>query len=290
METHDTIYHSERKTPEFSQHMVELSNDSLRIDILRNQLMSPYHEPEQRKDREDGPDESDKEGFILEKEINTSLTPIESISYRVLRIIGAGILGFCLIYLLFIFEPIISDTVSHYVDREEIKATSVGGGVVVAEDNKVLEEAKNYGVDSSFSIVIPKINAVSNVISNVDIGSESLYSKALEEGVAQAKGTYFPGQGKTIYLFSHSTNSSLNVARYNAVFYQLGLLQANDQVIIFFSNRKYVYKVERILIIEASDTSYLTKDFAEETLILQTCEPPGTTLKRLLVIANPVDK
>jgi len=152
----------------------------------------------------------------------------------------------------------------------------------------VMEEARAWGVDTSFSIVIPKIEAKSKIIPNVDPFDDNQYKDALKKGIAHAKNTYFPGQGRGIFLFAHSTDSSLNVADYNAVFFRLRELEMGDQLIIFRNNKKFEYKVTHKFIAEPSETSWLIPKDKEE-LILQTCDPPGTAKKRLLIIATPLN-
>ena len=77
----------------------------------------------------------------------------------------------------------------------------------VEETVAVQEEAAKYGVSTHFSVVIPSIDAKSDIIANVNAGDFVEYERALRDGVAHARGTYFPGQGKNIFLFSHSTDS-----------------------------------------------------------------------------------
>lgn len=156
-----------------------------------------------------------------------------------------------------------------------------------SSEAKVIKEATSLGLDARFSIYVPKIDAKSVVIENVDLGSEKEYLAALKKGVAHGKGTYFPGQGKNIFLFAHSVSAPEYIKTYNAVFYDLRKLENGDEIIIYFSGKKYVYRVSEKIIASPSDVSFLTKDYGGETLILQTCDPPGTTLRRLLVIAKP---
>jgi len=153
---------------------------------------------------------------------------------------------------------------------------------------KVIKEAESLGLDARFSLYVPKIDAKSVVIENVDMGNESEYLTALKKGVAHGKGTYFPGQGNNIFLFSHSVSAPEYVQTYNAVFYNLKDLGLGDEIIIYFSGQKFVYSVAEKTVTSPRDVSFLTKDYGGEALILQTCDPPGTTLRRLLVIAKPV--
>lgn len=150
------------------------------------------------------------------------------------------------------------------------------------------EEAAKYGVLTDFSIVIPKIEAKAKIVPNVHPGDKEEYTAALKQGVAHASASSFPGQKGTIYLFSHSTNTELNVERYNAVFYLLKELGQEDKIIIFYAGFKHSYQVTEKQIVAADDTGWLTQETNEERLVLQTCWPPGTSLKRLIVIAKPV--
>lgn len=140
-------------------------------------------------------------------------------------------------------------------------------------------------VDPNFSIVIPKIGANAIVQPNIDAAIENIYLDALNKGVAQALGTAFPGEGGHIFLFAHSTDYFWNVGSYNAIFYLLYKLQKNDEVNLFYKGQRYVYRVIGSEVVDPSQVQYLTRKTNREFLTLQTCWPPGTTLKRLLIFA-----
>lgn len=214
--------------------------------------------------------------------------------YRFLRITGAGFISFALLILSFSLGPVLEQEIAFSLGRSTDKLSQTSDqdfNLKIAKAQKILEaqkEAQNFGVNSYFSVVIPKISASSNVIANVDPANKSEYLEALKQGVAHAKGTYFPGQTGRIFLFSHSTDSPLNFARYNAVFYLLRKLEAKDEIIVFFADKKYTYEVVDKVITKPGDTSWLKPKEGEEELILMTCDPPGTTWNRLLIIAKPV--
>lgn len=140
--------------------------------------------------------------------------------------------------------------------------------------------------NTEFSIIIPKIGASSGIVANVDPNNKDLYISALKKGVAHALGTSFPGGNGNIFLFAHSTDTFYNMARYNAVFYLIGKLQKGDEIDIWYRGKKYIYIVDKILVVGAKDTYYMGKIGEGNTLTLQTCYPPGTTLKRLVVTAK----
>jgi LPXTG-site transpeptidase (sortase) family protein len=143
--------------------------------------------------------------------------------------------------------------------------------------------------DPDFSIVIPKIGAAAKVFANVDPSNEEEYQKVLLEGVAHAKGTVFPGLRGNTYLFAHSTDSFWDVGRYNAVFYLLKDLSVGDEVTIFYQGIRHDYVITESKIVGPNDVSPIVdaQKEGDETLILQTCWPPGTTFQRLLVFARP---
>lgn len=140
--------------------------------------------------------------------------------------------------------------------------------------------------DPNFSVVIPKLGANANVISNVSVSNDNEYLDALTRGVAHADGTKFPGEDGHIYLFAHSTNTFSNVSRYNAVFYLLYKLEEGDEVDLYYKGARYKYNVTGKEVVDPSDVQYLTRKTNEEFLTLQTCWPPGTISKRMLIFAE----
>lgn len=140
-------------------------------------------------------------------------------------------------------------------------------------------------VDTDFSIVIPKIGANAKVQPNIDASDQEVYLDALNKGVAHTLGTAFPGEGGHIFLFAHSTDYFWNISSYNAIFYLLYKLEKNDEVNIFYQGQRYAYRVIGQEIVDPSQVQYLTRKTNREFLTLQTCWPPGTTLKRLLIFA-----
>lgn len=151
----------------------------------------------------------------------------------------------------------------------------------------------NYDINlvppnADFTIIIPKIAAVAPVFADTDPFNSGVYLPVLRKGVAHAKGTSYPGSPGNTYLFAHSTDAFYNVGRYNAVFYLLGKLQPGDEIIIFYKGEKISYDVDSVKVVSADDVKYLGKIGDGNTLTLQTCYPPGTTLARLVVVAKEV--
>lgn len=225
------------------------------------------------------------------------MTRHDIIRYLILRTIGNFLLLFALFGVGATFGPAVYYEVQfrinqaqgvHYAVADPVTHTLPKGGglgnIATASNEKIL-----IPKDTSFSIIIPRIGADSLIIPNVDPANETEYLKALKIGVAHAKGSVFPGIPGATYLFAHSTDAWYDVGRYNAVFYLLKDVSIGDEITVFFKNRRYNYTVENTKIIDGNDVSDLVSaQIGSERLILQTCWPPGTTLKRLLVTAKPV--
>lgn len=158
--------------------------------------------------------------------------------------------------------------------------------------NEVLSGTKEeilYPQDPSFSVIIPKIGANEKITPNVDSDNEKEYLEVLKHSIAHAKGTAFPGVDGTTYLFAHSTDNFWDVGRYNAIFYLLNKMENGDDVVLFFGGKRYNYKVYDTKIVDSNDTHYIDSALGQgERVILQTCWPPGTAWKRLLVFAKPI--
>ena len=182
--------------------------------------------------------------------------------------LGVFLIVSSLVLFFLIFVPVVKVEIDYLLNKPKTR----------------IEEIKP--VDKNFGIVIPKIGANAKIIKNVNPYNSFDYQLALTKGVAQAKGSAFPGENGNIFLFSHSSANLLETARYNSVFYLLSKLKKSDEIFIFYQNVKYKYKVSEIKIVDAKDVFYLNPKSEVGTLTLMTCWPSGTTLKRLLVIAR----
>lgn len=180
------------------------------------------------------------------------------------------IISIVIIYL--IFFPVIKEEFNYQVNTK----------------NNFLENLEIVPPNKDFSIVIPKIDAIAPVFANVDPFNKNIFLPVLRNGVAHAKGSALPGSGGNIYIFAHSTDAFSNVGNYNAVFYLLGKLKNGDEIDIYYKDVLYKYSVDKVLVVSSNELKYLEKIKNSETLTLQTCYPPGTTLKRLIIIADKI--
>lgn len=137
-------------------------------------------------------------------------------------------------------------------------------------------------------ITIPKIKAQAPIIMDVDPTNQTVYDKALRKGVAHAKGTYLPGEGGRSFLFAHSSGNPLEQTNYNTVFVKLNELNHGDEILIKRNGNVYKYSVTSKKVVYPNEVDYLKKNDTPG-IIIQTCWPIGTSWKRLLVFASPVE-
>jgi len=138
-----------------------------------------------------------------------------------------------------------------------------------------------------YFISIPKIQAVSPIVVGVDPWNRAEYERALSKGIAQAEGTYLPGENKLIFLFAHSSGMPWEILGKNVPFLRLDEVQTGDELLLTNGGKEYIYIVSEKKVVEANETKYLQAT-GENELILQTCWPLGTDWKRLLVFAKPL--
>lgn len=224
------------------------------------------------------------------------------IGVGVIRGVGAGLLTLGVSGIALTAKPLITSELAYqfhkasnivqeqFVNKEYKKARQEASQD--AQDKEYAQKfAQEVGVpNSDFYVYIPKIDAKAPVIPNVDSSQQVVYIDALKKGVAHAYGSSVPGQPGGTYIFAHSTNGPWNVSAYNAVFYLLRELdpKTQDEIYVFYQGKVHKYIVSEKHIVDGSDLSWLLGSRSgDERLILQTCWPPGTVWKRLIVVATP---
>lgn len=201
--------------------------------------------------------------------------------------------------------PMVSVQVSYYWDDFWGQKRVIEDDVIKVEEAQQSKIASGFAgvlaepapipitpVDTNFGIVIEKINVNAPVIANVESSDYDAYMAALAKGAVHANGTAYPGSregdNNNVFIFAHSTLNPWDVARYNAIFILLNKLESGDKVVTFYKGKRYDYQVFDKKIVEAHDVQYLTEPSKEPILTLQTCDPPGTQLRRLIVTAKLV--
>jgi sortase A len=131
-------------------------------------------------------------------------------------------------------------------------------------------------------IIIPKINVDVPVVYSLTTRDEVAIQNALEDGVVHYAGSSKPGQAGNNVIVGHSSNNFLNSGKYKFAFVLLDRLQVNDTFILHYNGKRYVYKVVNKQIINPNDFSLIGQT-EKPTATLITCNPPGTSWRRLVI-------
>jgi len=115
-----------------------------------------------------------------------------------------------------------------------------------------------------------------------------------DDSLGHYPGTSLPGENGNSFIFGHSVLPwFFNSNNYKTIFSTLGKLEPGDEFYINYNNSEYTYVVESTEELSPDDVDPLAtikpKYLNESTVVLMTCSPPGTKLRRLLVNAILVD-
>ena len=145
-------------------------------------------------------------------------------------------------------------------------------------------------------IIIPKIGKniplvdVKNRILNDTNELDNIFMKELEKWVVRYPGSGVPGKDGNAFVFGHSSNFPWIKWDYNDVFSLLDNVVFDDEIIVYYNQKKYKYIVREKTVISPGDVSVLERDENKSEITLMTCWPIGTTLNRLIVTAELVEE
>ncbi|MFI5270506.1 MAG: sortase [Candidatus Saccharimonadales bacterium] len=138
-------------------------------------------------------------------------------------------------------------------------------------------------------VIIPKINVEIPVVYSETSTNEATIENDLQDGVVHYPTTVLPGQLGNAAFFGHSSNNIFNQGKYKFAFVLLHTLQQDDTFYLTYNSKIYAYKVISRQIVDPSDVGVLgpvSGQAATATLI--TCDPPGTSLHRLVVVGQQI--
>jgi LPXTG-site transpeptidase (sortase) family protein len=138
-------------------------------------------------------------------------------------------------------------------------------------------------------VIIPKINVEIPTDFSQTTTDESQIENALENGVVHYPTTSLPGQNGNTAFFGHSSNNIFNKGKYKFAFVLLHELQNGDTFYLTYNQKVYVYKVIDKKVVDPSEVGVLDPvpgQTATATLI--TCDPPGTSLRRLVIVGQQI--
>lgn len=138
-------------------------------------------------------------------------------------------------------------------------------------------------------IIIPKINLEIPADFSQTSTDENTIENALESGIVHYPSTVMPGQSGNAAFFGHSSNNIFNPGKYKFAFVLLHELVAGDTFYVTYNGKVYIYKVFSTEIVDPSDVGVLGNVPGHPaTATLITCDPPGTSLHRLVVVGDQI--
>lgn len=207
---------------------------------------------------------------------------------------GLIVLGLVLIFVSVV--PFLRDEVWYFLNRPRGQIYTLDAKLSGGQRNSVFAKYLNTKpilvepVNRDFAIVIEKIGVNAPIVANVPVTDEKAYNEALKTGVAHASTSDYPSMSPgNVYLFAHSSLNFWELGRYAQIFNLLRKLEFGDKIHIFYEGQDYIYKVVNKEIYKGFNTYPLTRSVIEPLLTLQTCDPPGTRLNRLVVTAKLVE-
>ena len=104
----------------------------------------------------------------------------------------------------------------------------------------------------------------------------------MRKGPGHYPSTPLPGQRGTVAIAGHRTT-------YGAPFRHVDSLRRGDRIVIDMPYGRYVYKVQRLKIVEPTDLSVLKK-VGYNRLVLSACNPLYSAAQRIIVFARQSGK
>lgn len=153
----------------------------------------------------------------------------------------------------------------------------------------IIIDPSGSAVGSEPKIVIPKINVEIPVVYTEPSTDEEAVQRALEQGVLHYATTSKPGELGNGAIFGHSSNNILNKGKYKFAFVLLKRLEVGDTFTLEKDGKRYVYKVFSKKVVKPEDVAVLSDTGGKPaTMSLITCDPPGTSINRLVVTGEQI--
>lgn len=157
--------------------------------------------------------------------------------------------------------------------------------------NLIVDPTTDTKVSADPRIIIPKINVDAPVVYDLNTLKESVVQQKLKSGVVHYPipgANAMPGQKGNTVILGHSSNDVFDDGGYKFVFVQLNNLERGDTFYLNYNGTRYTYSVTEKKVIDPTQVSELVTDNTKPIATLVTCTPPGTALKRLVVIAEQI--
>lgn len=155
-------------------------------------------------------------------------------------------------------------------------------------DTPIIISNSTATTDPTPKVIIPKINVEIPVVYDEPSVEENAIQAALERGVVHYATTPTPGETGNVVVFGHSSNNILNKGKYKFAFVLLKRLEIGDTFYLTKDKVQYAYRVYKKDIVKPTEIGVMNTQDKASTATLITCDPPGTSLNRLVVVGEQV--
>lgn len=152
----------------------------------------------------------------------------------------------------------------------------------------IIVDQASTAVGPEPKVIIPKINVEIPVVYDVKTIDEKSIQHALERGVVHYATTPNPGERGNSVIVGHSSNNIFNSGKYKFAFVLLNKLEVGDTFVLTKDSKQYVYKIYEKKVVKPDDVSVLGPTDKPATATLITCDPPGTSINRLIVVGEQI--
>lgn len=140
-------------------------------------------------------------------------------------------------------------------------------------------------------LVIPKLGLESPLVFDAASNSEEDMQTALERGVVHydlPDANSLPGQkGNSVFL-GHSAGDVFYGGHFKYIFSKLNRLAPGDTFYINFDGTRYIYNIQSTAVINPDQLDKLMINDDNAWVTLVTCDPPGSSLRRLVIYAKQI--
>lgn len=190
-----------------------------------------------------------------------------------------------------IFSPFYGE-VKYYVDKKLYKSNVQSADKIINIENNIKNNAINISRNSastSSSTNLISNNTKNNIlyIPSIDLAAEVQELEKLEDlhfGSWRIPYTSNPELGGNTVIVAHRYTDK--GSRAENTFYHLPKVKIDEEIFMYWNNKKYIYKVYDIKVVEESETSIENATTTANILTLYTCTPLWSTTHRHVVFSK----
>lgn len=155
-------------------------------------------------------------------------------------------------------------------------------------NTQIIIDPASTDVGPESKIVIPKINVEIPIVFDEKSTDEQSIQRALERGVTHYATSSNPGEQGNGAIFGHSSSNILNKGKFKYAFTLLKRLETGDIFYVQKGGKRFAYRVYKKSVVSPLEVSVLNAQDRPSTMSLITCDPPGTSINRLVVVGEQI--